>query len=456
MISGLSLTNRLLIASALTLLVFLGLVYLALEQAFVSSVTRTESEKLHSTILLLLAEANDDGQALQMPEVLQEARFNQVDSGLYGVVFDAKGREVWRSYSAVALNALPQTPGFRAQTVGSSEFGPLNMAGEGYLFASMGIDWEFDTDGRLHSEAGPASAQYTFSLLESADFFSAELEQFRKSLVARLIGVGIVLLIVQLIVLRLGLLPLKRLTADVSRIEKGDIAALTGVYPKELQRLTDSLNQLLAHEHEQREQYKNRLSDQAHSLKTPLSIASGALLEQSQDRKLLADQLQQMDQIVQYQLQRANRARPAIAQQQVFVAPLIERLCNALSKVYSDKQVNLSLELDETANCRMDESDLMEMLGNILENAFKYCSRKVRIQLSVREDRSLIRISDDGPGIPQQQRQHIFDRGQRLDTQQPGQGIGLAVVRDIARSYNCEIDITESEFNGAEFTVLLS
>lgn len=455
MISGLSLTNRLLVASALTLMVFLGLVYLALEQAFVSSVTRTESEKLHSNILLLLAEASDDGQQLSMPEVLQEARFNQVDSGLYGVVFDANGREVWRSYSAVALNSLPQLPNFRTQKVGNSDFGPLTLAEEGFLFASMGIDWEFDLEGREVQQGISRSAQFTFALLESADFFSAELEQFRTSLLVRLLGVGIVLLIVQLIVLRLGLLPLKRLTSDVSRVEKGDIAALQGEYPKELQRLTDSLNQLLAHEHEQREQYKNRLSDLAHSLKTPLSIASGALLEQSQDRKLLAEQLQHMDQIVQYQLQRANRARPAIAQQNLMVAPLVERLCNALNKVYSDKNVELSLALNQQASCRMDESDLMEMLGNILENAFKYCARRVHITLSVVGQQCVIDIADDGPGIPQQQRQHIFDRGQRLDTQQPGQGIGLAVVRDIARSYNCEISISESALKGAQFTVSL-
>ncbi|MFK8019591.1 MAG: ATP-binding protein [Pseudomonadales bacterium] len=459
MISGLSLTNRLLIASALTLMVFLGLVYLALDQAFVSSVTRTESEKLHSNILLLLAEANDDGATLLMPEALQEARFNQVDSGLYGMVFDENGAEVWRSYSAVALNTLPQEPKFRSQEVGENAFGPLRLGEEGFLFASMGILWEFDASHSQPPTSGqdsiPLSSQYTFALLESADFFSAELEQFRRSLVVRLLGVATVLLIAQLIVLRLGLLPLKRLTADVSRVEKGEIAGLDGAYPKELQRLTDNLNQLLSHEQEQRAQYKNRLSDLAHSLKTPLSIATGALLDRSQDRAVLAEQLQQMDQIVQYQLQRATNARPMIAQQQQQIAPLIERIGNALKKVYSDKQVDLRLDLDTEASCRMDESDLMEMLGNILENSFKYCNKTVHVHLRSEQSGCEVLISDDGPGIPQQQRQQIFDRGQRLDTQQPGQGIGLAVVRDIARSYNSDIEISESSLGGAEFRLRL-
>ncbi|MFK7733659.1 MAG: ATP-binding protein [Pseudomonadales bacterium] len=455
--SGFSLSNRLLLSTALTLLVFLGLVYYALEQAFVSSVTRSEAEKLDSTILLLLAEVEDEQRELRMPDTLQETKFNQFDSGLYGFVFDDQGQEVWRSYSAVAVMDLPATQDFRRTNIGGSQFGPVELQQEGFLYSTLGVSWEFHPKENRAEKGGQDvfSKHYTFSVLQSADFFYAELERFRTGLQVRLFSVGIVLLFVQLLVLRMGLLPLKRLSEDVSRVEQGDIDQLDGVYPAELQGLTDNLNQLLSHELAQREQHKNRLSDLAHSLKTPLSIARGALVEGEQDRDLLAQQLQQMDEIVQYQLQRASRARPAISQRSTPVAAVLSRLSEALKKVYSDKQVQVELSLEDDATCKMDESDLMELLGNILDNAFKYCRAKVHVELRAKDQRCTVIIEDDGPGIPAEQREDIFARGERLDTQKPGQGIGLAVVNDIVRSYDASISLGDSNLGGASFQIRL-
>ncbi len=455
--SGFSLSNRLLLSTALTLLVFLGLVYYALEQAFVSSVTRSEAEKLNSTILLLLAEVEDGQRELRMPDSLQETKFNQFDSGLYGFVFDDQGNEVWRSYSAVAVMDLPASEDFRRIEVGESQFGPVELQEEGFLYSTLGVSWEFHLKDKLAKQANQNvfSKRYTFSVLQSADFFYAELERFRTGLQFRLLSVGLVLLFVQLLVLRMGLLPLKRLSEDVSRVEQGDIDQLDGVYPTELQGLTDNLNQLLSHELAQREQHKNRLSDLAHSLKTPLSIARGALVEGEQDRDLLAQQLQQMDEIVQYQLQRASRARPAITQRSTPVAPVLGRLSEALKKVYSDKKVHVQLTLDDAVACKMDESDLMELLGNILDNAFKYCRTRVHVELHGVDQRCSVVIEDDGSGIPASQREDIFARGERLDTQKPGQGIGLAVVNDIVRSYDASISLGDSNLGGASFQISL-
>ncbi len=453
----LSLNQRLLAATALILIIFLGLVYLALEQAFVSSVTRTEAERLHSNILLLLAEAQTTEGVLSMPEQLQEARFNQLDSGLYAYIFNSDGDEIWRSYSAIALRDAPSLMPFKNAGVGQDYFGLTEVYGEGFLYASMGVAWELDS-GSLPSKDNrvpPKQQHYTFSLLESADFFHSELEAFRKNLLLRLLGVGALLLVAQLLVLRLGLLPLKRLSRDVQRVEQGEIQGLGGAYPKELHGLTENLNQLLEHEHKQREQYRNRMTDLAHSLKTPLAIASGALLDKQQDRDLLAEQLQQMDQIVQYQLQRAGRVRPALIQSKQAVSAVIERLESALQKVYSEKQITTQLQLDPNAVCRVDEGDLMELLGNLMDNAFKYCDSCVAVETQSHAKGCSIRIADDGSGIPADRREKIFARGQRLDTQAPGQGIGLAVVNDIANSYSITVSIGSSDLGGALFMLEL-
>jgi two-component system sensor histidine kinase PhoQ len=133
--------------------------------------------------------------------------------------------------------------------------------------------------------------------------------------------------------------------------------------------------------------------------------------------------------------------------------PVVESLCNTLDKVYRDKQVKVSLDLPEQSMVAMEEGALLEMLGNLLENAYRLCLSEVRVtQRSSRLGDELC-IEDDGPGVPQSQRARILERGERLDRQHPGQGIGLAVVKDIIESYGARLTLGDSELGGAAFRI---
>ncbi len=439
-----SLNKRLLLAAASILTIFLFLTGLALERAFVKSVTRAQEEKLHSSILLLLAAAEPDTNGLRLPQHFQEARFNRIASGLYGFIFTGDGVELWRSPSAVVLEQIPGVAEFNKLAVGTRQSGNVRSEqAEQFFYAARGIAWEND-------DVKPVV--YSFVVMESAAPYQAELQEFRTTLWAWLALAGVLLLVALVLVLRWGLRPLHSLARDVGRIERGLASTLEGDYPTELAGLTHNLNRLLEHERLQRERYKNKLSDLAHSLKTPLAVARGALTPGATNAATIEEQLQRMDDMVQYQLQRAMVLVPQLGREGVVLKPLVEKLLEAMHKVYADKSVQLDCELDPGAVFYGDERDAYEVLGNIIENAFKYCASRVRISVQKKTAREIsIFVEDDGQGIRDADRALVLQRGQRLDTRSVGQGIGLAVVEDILADYDADMDIRASTLGGALF-----
>ena len=162
-----------------------------------------------------------------------------------------------------------------------------------------------------------------------------------------------------------------------------------------------------------------------------------------------------MQQIVQYQLSRAVKSGGRGLAPAVAVAPLVERLVRVMEKVYAAKPTEVSLALQPEAGFAGDERDLMELLGNLLDNAFKYGNGKVAVSAQLEGERLVITLSDNGAGVAPAQRQVILHRGARLDSQTPGQGIGLAVALDIVSSYDGALEVSGSALGGACFRVEL-
>ena len=165
-----------------------------------------------------------------------------------------------------------------------------------------------------------------------------------------------------------------------------------------------------------------------------------------------------MSQIINYQLQRAVRPNSSSSLAKlVNAASAIEKVLDALAKVYVEKAMELETQIDKSAVFNGDERDLMEVLGNILDNAFKYGSNKIRVSLTRTgvENRDLnIIVEDDGLGVPEDKREFILQRGVRADTLVQGQGIGLAVVTDIVSSYSGEIIVDASDLGGAKIEIV--
>ena len=136
---------------------------------------------------------------------------------------------------------------------------------------------------------------------------------------------------------------------------------------------------------------------------------------------------------------------------QVPLAPLLDTLCDALDKVYREKRVRVERDFDPGLTLPMEQGAALEMLGNLLENAYRLSLGHIRVSGRAASGACELRVEDDGPGVPVDQRERILKRGERLDAQHPGQGIGTAVVKDIIESYDGELFLDDSPLGGAEF-----
>jgi two-component system sensor histidine kinase PhoQ len=252
---------------------------------------------------------------------------------------------------------------------------------------------------------------------------------------------------------------LRRLSQELDEIEGGTRESLSEQHPRELLRLTGSLNRLLHSEREQRTRYRDSLDDLAHSLKTPLAVLQGVsedMAQRPQDleqARVLQSQIERMSQQISYQLQRASLRKSGLVRHQVRLRPVLQSLCETLDKVYRDKRVRVSFALPEQCDVPIEQGALLELLGNLLENAYRLCLSEVRVTLDEGADGVRLCIEDDGPGVPPDQRARILQRGERLDRQHPGQGIGLAVVKDIIESYGARLTLGDSPLGGAAFRI---
>ena len=443
-----SLHSRLLLAATLVLAGFIGATGLALDKAFRVSAEASMQDRLQSYIYALLAAAGEDRDGRMVPpQKLPEPRFSKPDSGLYAMIAGPDGTPLWHSGSLAGRRVdmvQPQSPGQRQ----FRRFARSNTA----LYAiSFGVAWE---------DYAKAEELYTFSVAEDTAVFEAQIDSFRRSLWSWLGAMAVVLLLVQGLILRWGLRPLRSVESDLHRIEQGKAEHLDGSYPKELTGLTSSLNSLIEHSKLVQTRYRNSLDDLAHSLKTPLALMQSfcerkpGQLDEEQERALVREQVERMDGIIDHQLQRAAVSGRAALARSVPLQPVLERLLRSLDKVYRDKEVDVRLDMDAGATFYGDEADLTEALGNLLDNAYKYCAGQIRVCVRRAKQTAAgqgleITIEDDGQGIDPAMIDTVLQRGRRMDETVPGHGIGLSMAQEIIAVYGGELDIGSSSLGGA-------
>ncbi|MGV3346553.1 two-component system sensor histidine kinase PhoQ [Enterobacteriaceae bacterium LUAb1] len=261
-----------------------------------------------------------------------------------------------------------------------------------------------------------------------------------------------------------SLRPIGALAAQVRELENGQRDTLDTNTPHELKSLVRNLNLLLDNERQRLSRYRTTLSDLTHSLKTPLavlqstlrSLRSGRSLSFEQAEPVMLEQISRISQQAGYYLHRASmQADLHTLKRDIHSVPaLLDSLCSALNKVYQRKGVSLSLDISPEVMFVGDQNDFMEVMGNVLDNACKYCLEFVEVSILQSNDHLTLMVDDDGPGIPESKRELIFQRGLRIDTLRPGQGIGLSVARDILEQYNGNIIIGSSGLGGTRMEVI--
>ncbi|MDX9875556.1 MAG: ATP-binding protein [Spongiibacteraceae bacterium] len=430
-----SIRKRLLISASVVLLSFALVIVLALQEAYRGTLEESVRRRLAAdsrTVMAVLEQSEGD---LDIPSrLLENPRFNRVDSDLIALVFNEQGELIWRSPSAADFHP-DYVPRYHDDQI---EFLRLPMAGRPDYFIH-------DIDFRLHGHG--------FSLVtgDTAEEVDRSQQIYRQQLLWWLgssMG-GLVLLGAGL---AWAMRPLRELRRQLKAMQRGERDRLSGVFPEEVAGLTRTLNQLLTVERERQARYRTTLDELAHGLKTPLAVVTelAGQMPAGKLREHLQEQVHHMNQQISYQLQRSGAGMNTLVLKPLPLAPVLTRLCEALAKVYRDKQAHWQLDVGDH-QLLLAEAQALELFGNVLENAFRLCLQEVRITAVLTGDGLVIAIDDDGPGVPLPLRARVLERGVRADGRHEGQGLGLAVVADLLAHLGGSIDVDESELGGASF-----
>lgn len=434
-----SLYFRLNLTAIVVLVMFLTATGAVLDRAFSETARLALREQMLGRLYQLLAAAvvDEAGQlVMPLPTHLPYSQLALPDSGLAAFVSNQGGDKVlWRSPS-ILTGPLPSVLPLQ---VGEQRWQDVEQDGKAYCLLGFGFQRTMKT----------GLAVFNFYLRDELAPVQKQIIQYRQRLWGGLALTALLLLASQIWLLHWGLKPLRRVRLELNAIEAGECQQLNGKYPREVGQLTDCINSLLAAERARQTRYRNALADLAHSLKTPLAVLLGAVDQPETLPESVTEQSTRMMRIVERQLQRAGTANHSATAPAIAVPPVADRLTASLCKVYRDKQISVHNRMDAAVRFRCDEADLIEMLGNLLDNAFKWCHSRVEIQGYKDHQHLLIGIHDDGPGIHPQLIAHILQRGGRADESIPGHGLGLSVVAEIVTAYQGTLRVEASGLGGA-------
>lgn len=436
-----SLNLRIILSATTVLVIFITLTAAALNRAFVESTESALRDNLTSQLYALLAAAEVTEGEIIMPSSELDALLGLPSSGVYAYIINQSAQTLWQSSSALGAK-LPQV---EVLASGEKQFKKTDVGELSYYTFAYGINWVTDT----------STIALTFTIATDLVSFNKQITEYRNTLWGWLLAMAILLLISQAAILRWGLLPLRQVKLELNKIESGDQQQIEQHYPREIEKLTNNINQLLQQERNQKTRYRNALGDLAHSLKTPLAVLQSGLNSSNTADDSMKEQITRMNSIVEYQLQRAATAGTSTSAKSLKIKSIINRMLESLKKVYRDKAIKLNMTADDNLTFKGDEGDLMELLGNLLDNAYKWADKRIDIIAESEAGKLSIRVLDDGPGIKPEQAQKLLERGVRADQNIAGHGIGLSIVHNIVDAYQGELFIKKSPHGGAEIQIIL-
>ena len=439
-----SIAVRLLLAATVVMALFIGLTTMAIQHTVDQRAELARFERMQGQIYALLGatRVTPDGlidiSATDLPNPLMQ----QPMSGNYAEVRDASTR-VWHSPSLTA-----ELPSSSEGAIGQWKFSTESHQGMGTLFIlRFAVEWLLPN--------GDLTA-YQFIVGDSRKEFDEQRRAFNRNLWIAMLSMGALLLMSIALVLAWGLTPLRRISRQLNEIENGNRDQLPANVPVELHPLTSRINTLIASERSRQKRYRHTLDDLAHSLKTPLSVLRNIPDRKAQeDKNELLRQADRMEQIVQYHIKRADAGTQRLLTPPTELHAPANRIIGSLEKIYRDHAIRFDNRIAEADMIRLEEADIMEILGNLLENACKYGSVNIRLSYIQRKDISQLVIEDDGPGFPEALQDRLTTRGVRADTHLEGQGIGLAITQELVENYGGTMQLGESTLGGAKVIIAL-
>lgn len=432
-----SLTRRLIISNLIIALVILPLFAIALTNTFAAQARLTERQTLQALSYELLAKLEIENGHLSENIELSAPEFSMPDSGLYALIRN-KNATLWES-SSVLFNGNDVV--WPTSNTGKEIFSVIVLAQQEHF------NWQI----KVLMEQQGKQYPFTVNIVKSTDDYAQQLSEFTLLLWPWLFGICAVFVALQCVWVWWFRQPMRHLVDEIHTIKAGEQERIKGTYPPEIATVNDQLNQLLTTEQLQRERYKNKLADLAHSLKTPLAVMN---THQAMPEDAKAS-IKKITNIINHQLKKAH-SNTVSWRKGCDVQPIINDIVSSLDKLYYTKRITFDVQIDTGCLFYGDEEDFFELIGNLLDNACKACTNTILIKV-VKQPALIINISDDGVGLNAPQMQAILQRGHRADTYDSGQGIGLSVVKDIVNAYEGKLDIQgQGELGGATFIVTFS
>ena len=427
-----SLSRRMIGVAAAWILLLLALGGVGLDRVLTRAITQNFDDQLEYVLTAMIASAEtDDLGEVRLNRPLGDQRFLEPGSGLYWQI-SAPGHEFFPSRSLWdrRLSPGPNHRDLKSHFYNSDQFGTAE---------AMRV---VERDIRL-----PFSKTiWRFQVAQSRDGLDLQIATIRKTVLRSFALLGLGLLFMAALQTLYGLWPLRRLREGVAAMRTGRANRIEQArLPNEVAPLVDELNALLAHNETQAEEARRHAGNLAHALKTPLTVIMNAATANATD---LCETVQReattMRRQVDHHLARARAVgRRGHAHSRAEMWPSLSSVERAVATLYP--RVRIDMGGDKTAKVRVERQDLDEMLGNLIENAAKYGGGSVFVTVERVGEFVEAQVEDDGMGIPEADRDRIFDRGARLDTGKPGTGLGLAIVRDVAEIYGGTVLLVESE-----------
>ncbi|MCW9046186.1 MAG: ATP-binding protein [Alphaproteobacteria bacterium] len=369
-----------------------------------------------------------------------DPRFNRPHSGWYWEIL-SNNEFVHQSNSLLTTRLLP-------------------FSGDGSIKAFSQIQGPSNQVLRIHSRIIrlPKNAiPYVFSVAGPVSDINRDIWKFAESIVIVMTILAISLIGIVVLQIRFGLKPLRRVRENLLDIKLGNKNKLPTDFPSEIQPLATDLNALLEYQAALLNRARTQVGNLAHSLKNPMAVLKNELKEIPGEKGLaIRAELDTASQSIDRYLQ---RARIAGAQNVLGVRAdlksVSEDIIFSLDKLYAKRKLDIHLENLNALILRVDPEDLIELLGNLMDNACKWATSQVKITATRVEDRAVIIIEDDGLGLPAEKYEEIMRRGTRFDETKPGSGLGLDIVAETVELYGGELAFSASKMGGLHVKLVL-
>ena len=451
-----SLSLRLIMSSTAVSIVLLVSAALLLAQLFSAALERNFDARLRAVLDGLLAnvEIGHDG-APVLAQQLADTRFSLPLSGWYWQVEPPPGSKLadlasdsmleQRLKPDAALLAKRDADGIASFYIWDSKQTKLRV-----------IEQDFKLPG--------STGEFSFLVAGNFDELRQEVQAFRHTLFAILALLGAGLLAAIFVQVKFGLRPLRKMQEGLTAIREGKAERLDGSFPAEIQPVADELNLLIQSNAAIIERARTQVGNLAHALKTPLSVLTNeAAMHEGAFAMKVGEQTHVMRDQVSLYLDRARRAARAQGLGAVTeVQPVLEALCRTLQRIHRDKGIVIDIKCEPGLKFRGERQDFEEMAGNLLDNACKWSRR--RIEVTAEQQRNvttigrvwmIVRVDDDGPGLPAEKRAEALKRGRRLDETKPGSGLGLSIVTETAAMYSGGVALNDAPLGGLRIQLRL-